>query len=285
MIWTRNTSLGLMLVPMSAPLPRFCLRGNFKLSLRTAPECLHGSSAEPSSSPDYTRYYASVLSLPGLLPPTTALPSPPTWLQQYNDYLQRVPSHGLVPRLAVHSPPEVSDVSAYQMYCDRVACLSNSSPTTPSNSRLHRLQRSGRIGCTTIQSSLWEEEYVTYYNLVSARTNLSSPQSARHRLRPTCTLLPPLAWSGVPFSYASSSLYSASGLRGPGSLGTSSRRISSSVLLNLPQEEQRGGTLSMSAVPLPVSDAALPELDGSRLPLPIDAVSYTHLTLPTNREV
>ena len=265
MIWMRNTRPGLTLVPMSAPLSRFCLRGNFKLSLRTAPECFHGSSAEFPPS-DYTRYYASVLSLPGLLPPTTALPSSPTWLQQYNEYLQRVPSNGLVPRLAVHSSPELSDVPAYQMYCDRVACLSNSSPTIPSNSRLHRLQRRGRIGCTTIQSSLREEEYATYYNLVSARTNLS----ARHRLRPTCTLLPPLAWSGVPSSYASSSLYSASGLRGPSSLSTSSRRISSRVSSNLPPEEQRGGTLSMSAVPLPVSDAALPALDGSRLPLPID---------------
>ena len=146
----------------------------------------------------------------------------------------------------MHPPPAVSEVSAYKLYCDRVACFSNSPTTTPSNSRLHRLQRSGRIGCTTNPSTLWEEEYLSYYNLVSALTNLSSPQSARHRLRPIRTLLPPLAWSGVPPSYVSSSLYSAFGFRGPAPLGTSFKRISSSVLLqSLPQEEH--GTLSSSS--------------------------------------
>ena len=153
-IWTRNSRPGLTLVPMSVSLPRFCLRGNFKLRLRTAPECLHGSFAEQPPSPEYTRYYASVLPLPGLLPPHPAPDSPPPWLQQYEDYLRRVSPQGLLPRLSVGSPTEVSDDSAYQMYCDRVESFSSPPPTTPSNSRLHRLQRSGRIGYTTNSSTL-----------------------------------------------------------------------------------------------------------------------------------
>ena len=73
-IWTRYTRPGLTLVPMSASLHRFRLRGNFKLRLGTA-----RSFTEQPPSPQYKRYYASVLTLPGLQPPHPAPDSPPHW--------------------------------------------------------------------------------------------------------------------------------------------------------------------------------------------------------------
>jgi len=61
---------------MSVSLPRLRLFGNFKLRLHSNSDRLHGPLTEQLFSPEYARYYASVLPLSDLQPRTR----PPTYL-------------------------------------------------------------------------------------------------------------------------------------------------------------------------------------------------------------
>jgi len=200
--------------------------------------------------------------------------------------LRKVSSHGLSPRPSLVAPTALED-SEYQIYHARVLAIS-SIPSASSFTCRHPLHRRGRVGSLPANVSLWDEEYSTYHHRVSIQ-DLRPPTLSSHRLRPSHLLQPPSAWNAwsrfPPFS-----LFASSSLRGfasssPCSSGTrrspegppltsvpcfnvSSCGVRSSVPSTLPQEELRS-TLLLPAVSLPVSDVAVPELDGSWPPLPI----------------
>ena len=282
--WTRDPDSEQSPPLCSAPFPLVHQLGNINLR-----SCFH-SGLSPSVTPtasDYEQYYASTVSIRGLgPPPLRSLPPDPSWLPLYDAYLNKVPSHGLLPRPSLVAPTAL-DECEYQIYHARVLATS-SIPLALSFTCRHPLHRRGRVGSLPSRVPLWDEEYFTYHHRVSIQALRPSPLSS-HRLRPSHLLPPPSAWNArscaLPFF-----LFASSSLRGCASSSLCSRgaRHSSegppltsvqcfnvpscgallSVPAPTPQEELRRPLL-LPAVSLSVSDAAVPDLDGSCPPLPI----------------
>ena len=173
--------------PLVAPCPSWS--DNDNSHFRPKP-CSLSFSPESTPLTDYDRYCLSVLSYSSLRS-VLRLRAPCTvqWLSDYEEYLNRVPPHGLAPRLQMDRP--LPDNAAYLLYCARVQQLLPTVSVRPFK-RLHPCHRRGRLGSPPAQISSWEEEFHRYLYQVSV-SYPSTPLARCTKLRPMSSLLPPIA--------------------------------------------------------------------------------------------